>query len=544
MKNQLIIGFIVLAGFHFAAAQNCTIILGRPSNNAVTASILFEQAVQFYIEYGDQSGAYSNTTVSATAVAGKPVVVDITELVADKKYYYRVRYKTADLFSYSATAEYSFHTQRAKGSSFSFTIEADEHLYDIKGVKNLYQVCLNNQLADQPDFMLSLGDIFGDDHYPATITSAQVDVLHKNYRPLLGTIGHSVPFFICLGNHEGENDYYYLQNPPDNLAVWATLWRKYYYPNPFPGNFYSGNTTVEPYDIGYPENYYAWTWGDALFVVLDVYRNQCDTSAKPLGWNWTLGKSQYDWLKKTLEESNSQYKFVFAHHIRGQGRGGIINAGFYEWGGYEQNGTSYTFNTKRPGWTKPIQQLFKDNHVTIFFQGHDHLFAKEELDGVIYQEVPMPSDSTYSLGMIANADAYTSLAMDGSGHIRVTVSSQQVKVDYIKAYLPADTINGLHKNGELAYSYTTSNVVTAVNEPGANAFKAGVYPNPVRGTMHLFVEGNPSAFEATVYSISGKQLFTTQQRNVDVGFLANGIYVVKIKQGLNTVTKKITIINE
>jgi hypothetical protein len=31
-----------------------------------------------------------------------------------------------------------------------------------KGVDNLYRVALNNQAKDNPDFMLTLGDIFGD----------------------------------------------------------------------------------------------------------------------------------------------------------------------------------------------------------------------------------------------------------------------------------------------------------------------------------------------------------------------------------------------
>jgi hypothetical protein len=37
----------------------------------------------------------------------------------------------------------------------------------------------------------------------------------------------------------------------------------------------------------------------------------------------------------------------------------------------------------------PIHQLLLENHVTTVFHGHDHLFAKQELDGIIYQEVPL-----------------------------------------------------------------------------------------------------------------------------------------------------------
>ena len=41
--------------------------------------------------------------------------------------------------------------------------------------------------------------------------------------------------------------------------------------------------------------------------------------------------------------------------------------------------------------------------VTIFFQGHDHLFAHQQLDGVTYQALPNPADYTYSA---FNSDAY------------------------------------------------------------------------------------------------------------------------------------------
>ena len=342
--------FLLLYFFTFFVqlnAQVFTEILGRPTNTSVTVSILFDQKVDFYFEYGIQPAAYTKTTATMTNVAATPDEVDLTNLNPDTKYYYRTRYRLTGTGTFSSGSEHSFHTQRASGSTFTFTIEADEHLYDKKGVKSIYQLCLNNQAKDKPDFMLSLGDIFGDDHQPLTITSAQLDALHKNYRPFIGSLCHSVPFYICLGNHEGENDYYMAINPPNNLAVMATQWRKFYYPNPYTNSFYSGNTDNESYGIGNPENYYAWTWGDALFVVLDVYRYECDTSPKPKSWAWTLGKAQYDWLKNTIESSTSRYKFVFAHQIRGQGRGGVADAKYFEWGGYEQNGINYTFAINR-----------------------------------------------------------------------------------------------------------------------------------------------------------------------------------------------------
>jgi hypothetical protein len=523
------------------SAQDFNIILGRPTDTSVTASIIFDQNVEYYFTYGMQPGVYSDSTSLITNLSNVPDETDFHNLLPNTRYYYTVKYRQAGTTPFLTGTEYSFHTQRAPGSSFTFTIESDEHLYDKKGVLNMYNITLQNQADDNPDFMLSLGDIFGDDHNPLTITSGELDTLHRDYRPLLGSICHSIPFYVCLGNHEGENDYYYSLTPPNNLCVWATQWRKHYFPNPYPNNFYSGNTTIEPYGIGNPENYYAWTWGDALFVVLDVYRDQNDTSPKPKNWDWSLGLPQYTWLQNTLQNSNAQYKFVFAHHIRGQGRGGITNAPLFEWGGYETIGGAYTFPTKRPGWAKPIHQLFIDHGVNIFFQGHDHLFAHEVLDGVTYQEVPMAADSTYEIGMLANADAYTADTLPGTGHIRVTVTPGCVTVDFVRAYLPADTVSGVHHNKEVAFSYSIGNCNTGINHTIKKQDDILIYPNPAHNRIAVKIPEGTKNYIVRLMNALGQNLYETTTSSIDTSDLPEGIYIVNVESEKNSFNKKVII---
>ena len=539
-KNLTLFAFLLLSAISYS--QNKSIILGRPTDTSITVSILFDQNVQYYFQYGTQPGNYSQTSTTYNNVLNVPDEIDLHNLTADTKYYYRVQYKLISNPAFIASPEYSFHTQRSKGSTFTFTIEADEHLYDKKGVENMYAITLKNQANDKPDFMLSLGDIFGDDHNPYTITSSQLDSLHRVYRPRLGNICNSIPFYICIGNLEGENDYFYAHTPPNNLCVWGTQWRKFYYPNPYPNAFYSGDTINEPYGIGNAENYYSWTWGDALFVVLDVYRYECDTTNKPHYWDWTLGLTQYTWLKNTLEKSTSKYKFVFAHHIRGQDRGGITNAKLYEWGGYDgATGTNYSFPTYRPGWAKPIHKLFVDNGVNVFFQGHDHLFAHEVMDSVTYQEVPMAADSTYMIGMLANASAYVSDTISGTGHIRVTVSSANVKVDFVRAYLPADTLSGAHKNGEVAFSYTVgSKMNTAVNEINF-IDNVNVYPNPSNDKINIDLPKDISNYQVSILNTLGQIVLFSQSKEIDVSEIQNGIYFINIISEKYQVIKKIMI---
>jgi hypothetical protein len=540
MQFFLVFGLLIAAGTHSVSAQSFSEILGRPTDQSITMSILFEERADVYWEYGLLTGNYPDQTSSFVAQKAVPLEVDFTGLQADTRYYYRTRYRLSGSGSYYAGPEHTFHTQRKTGSTFNFTVESDEHLYDKKGVRSIYQVCLKNQAADRPDFMFSLGDTFGDDHQPLTTSSSDMDKLHKDYRPYLGSVCHSIPFFFCLGNHEGEFNYYLAQTPPENIAVYGTLWRKFYYPNPYPNDFYSGNTDVEPYGMGNPENYYSFTWGDALFIVLDVYRYQSVKSAKPSKWDWTLGFPQYTWLKNTLEHSNARYRFVFAHHTLGQGRGGSKTARYYEWGGYNADGITWGFDVNRPGWDKPIHQLFVDNHVNIFFQGHDHLFAREVLDGVVYQEVPMPSDSTYEIGMLANAEAYGADVSGGTGHLNVAVSPDSVTVDFVRAYLPADTLAGIHHNREVGFRYSISSGVSAVGPATGHPEMIRVFPNPASDQLTVFIPDNQGAFNISLFSLSGQALVTTQSSEIDLSGIPDGIYIVNIRTANYQVNKKIT----
>lgn len=537
--NLLLIAILTVGFLHSIKAQNNTIILGRPTDKSITASVLFDQKVDFYIEYGTSPGVYPNKTSTITTLLKTPDKVLIEKLLPNTKYYYRLQSKATGSATFAAGPEYSFQTQRAPGESFTFTIEADEHLYDKKGVRSLYQVTLANQLKDNPDFMISLGDTFGDDHTPTETTSADMDLLHKDYLQYLGKICHSVPFFFCLGNHEGENGYYLKQNPPNNIAVYGSLWRKFYYANPYPNGFYSGNINSEGFGIGQPENYYGFEWGDALFVVLDVYRH-CDVNEKPQKWDWTLGKTQYDWLKSTLENSKAKYKFVFAHHTRGQGRGGVGTARGYEWGGYNgDTGTNYQFDTYRPGWGLPIHQLMKKNGVNAFFQGHDHLFAKEELDGIVYQEVPMAADTTYEIGVLANADAYKDVTMDGSGHMRVTVSPSCVKVEYVKAYLAKDE-NATRKNQQVGYTYTIGSCVSATTENMPDD-GLSIYPNPANESLSIQIPDETELKSVAIRNSMGQVLISSGSSTLSTEAIPTGMYIIDIETSKGKFTRKIMV---
>lgn len=211
---------------------------------------------------------------------------------------------------------------------------------------------------------MDLGDIFMTDKLQdkseASIRS-RFQMMKEYYNKLNG-----IPLYITLGNHDGELGY---------SAFNTKKYRKEYFPE-------------QTGDLAY----YSFTSPDALHIVLDIF-TYTTSSPKDDGWQWTLGKMQYDWLKTTLENSEAKHKFVYVHHLlygNAQSRGGAEKGKFNEWGGLNVDGTP-GFTTNRPGWTKPVHQLLVENGVDFVFKGHDHIYVKQERDGIIYQTLPQPS---------------------------------------------------------------------------------------------------------------------------------------------------------
>jgi hypothetical protein len=452
-----------------------TVVLGRPTNRSIAANLLAPAALSVYLEYGTSPGSYSARSAELTLAAGTPQTVEITGLASGVRHYYRVRFRAAGAAVYDAGAEYSFITQRPPGSTFVFAVQGDSHPERSNTQFNsaFYTRTLNTVAADQPDFYLTSGDDFSVDTInqanPRAVTQPQVTERYNLQRPYLGIIGRSAPVFLVNGNHE-QAARYLLDGTPNNVAVWAQNARNLYYAQPAPDEFYAGNAEIVPH-IGLLRNYYAWEWGDALFVTIDPYwgspvvvDNDFYGGPKtPNGWDITHGRAQYDWLKATLERSRAKYKFVFAHHVMGTGRGGIDVALRYEWGGQNNNGTP-GFAANRAGWALPIHQLLVANHVTIFFQGHDHIWVHQQLDGVTYQALGSPANPNYSL---FNSDAYaTGERFPDSGYTRVTVGPAGVKVEYVRTYLPADEVPGTARvNGTVAFSYTTGTATESSGLP-------------------------------------------------------------------------------
>ncbi|MGB8590901.1 MAG: malectin domain-containing carbohydrate-binding protein, partial [Candidatus Acidiferrales bacterium] len=353
---------------------------------------------------------------------------------------------------------------------------------------------------------------------------------------------------MALGNHEQEEGWHlgdagFAVEPP----IMSANARDAYFLNPDPllGSFYTGNTDTSYANITTSsdhtiQDYYAWTWGDALFVIIDPYwysttkpyignegGGESSTPGSGNRWDWTLGLAQYKWLEQTLQNSTAKYKFIFAHQVAGglddYGRGGAYAVPYVEWGGNNDDGTTWAFDTNRTdvnaSWTVPVHQLLVDNHVTAFFHGHDHEYAHEQRDGIVYQEVPMAADATYGYGFDEyTADGvYTLKVLPNSGHLRVTVDPNNgVTVQYVRASLAA--AGGT--NGGIADSYniaapaaSSSLVVSSVSLNPTTVVGSGVYstgtvtlsgpvPSTSDGVQVTLTSSNPNAATVPAQPIS------------------------------------------
>jgi hypothetical protein len=462
-------------------SRSIDVVLARPTYKSITVSVACyeKQPHEGYIEFRRNDAAPITKTTMQPLPAGKPVLFTLEGLSPDTAYVYRVRYRRAAgggsaAGEFASTEYYSFHTPRATGQAFAFTIQADSHLD--QGVEpKFYEQTLANMLAAKPDFMIDLGDTFMTDKRGRDFKAALPQYDAQRY--YFSRVAHSVPLFMVLGNHDGEKGT--SGTGADDIGPWSYTQRTSRFPAPITsdgplvegavgGAFYTGATAMKD---GVGSHYYAFEWGDALFIVLDPYwstterirgggggsrgagggerggggggsgQRSNDEPLDPLDSSWTstLGRAQYDWLTKTLEGTNAKYRFVFIHHLVGgmggpESRGGVESSPYFEWGGKNADG-SPGFAQHRAGWAMPIHDLLVEHHVSAVFHGHDHLYVSCQRDGVVYQCVPQPGNPRGNTRAAAQY-GYTSGALHGSpGHIRVRVAADRTTVEFVRTAL-------------------------------------------------------------------------------------------------------------
>ena len=319
-------------------------------------------------------------------------------------------------------------TQRPTGDPFRFALITDSHIgahdyYENQGDPDILRAVSAEIGAVTPDFVVNLGDMLDFHEYGFQLPPPNGDITrlaYLNYRSYLGdTLGRAAHFGV-IGNWEGENGDY------DPLEIaWSREQRLMYLPGP--------NTDTYPEGGSPAEDYYAFTWGDALFVVLNVMTYTPTAHLLYSGGDgtaddWTLGEDQLEWLESTLENATSTWRFLLIHHTVGGKAGDEANSAYGRGGGQAAD----------VGEQAVVHQLMIDHGVQIFFYGHDHVFTDMVVDDIHYS---MPG-SAGAIWVFESADTGYQQYWIDPGWGQVDVSSDAVHVQFIAM------------GGELLYEYT------------------------------------------------------------------------------------------
>ena len=317
-------------------------------------------------------------------------------------------------------------TQREPDDSFSFAMISDSHIgayldYANQGYPETLQAIAAEVSAAAPDFLINLGDMldFHQFGFNAPPPSGEVTRLaYQNYRALLGGLAGHVGHFPVIGNWDGEAGSYSAEQ-----IAWSREQRQLYVPAPGP--------TTYPEGGGPGADYYAFTWGDALFIVLNVMSYTTAEhvlSDDEVPDDWTLGAEQLAWFESTLANATSKWRFSFIHHTVGGAAGNPANSNYGRGGGQ----AAYV------GEQATIHELMLEYGQQVFFYGHDHVFADMVVDGIHYS---MPGSAGAPWKFTTEETGYTEY-WDESGWALVDVSPDAVHVQFFA------------QGGALLYDYT------------------------------------------------------------------------------------------
>ena len=326
-------------------------------------------------------------------------------------------------------------TAPAPGTPFSFALITDTHieprdpvpsgdtvLDDFYGTMESTLLAVTAEVAAaKPDFVINLGDmldyhLFGFNVPPPDASWARLGYL--NYRRLLGdTVGNAAHFPV-IGNWDGESGC----NTPDEIAR-SMSQRLLYAPGPGPDTYPEGGSANG--------DYYAFTWGDALFVVLNVmtYTPTCHLlgSGSGVADDWTLGATQLAWLDQTLAQASSKWRFLFIHHTVGGAAGDPDDTAYGRGGGQ----AAYV------GEQATIHAMMLQYGVQVFFYAHDHVFTDMVVDGIHYL---LPGSAGAPWKFDSSETGYAHYWPD-SGYARVQVAPERAEIDLVS--IDGDVLEGL-----------------------------------------------------------------------------------------------------
>lgn len=404
--------------------------LGRPTHSSIAVNLVAgEEDIVGYIKSRKHGGSRREpwqNTKEYLIRAFTPMDIILSPLLGDSSYEYEVFAREKSNTDFRRLTSGFFRAQRRRPSSFSFAILSDAHIAPFyRDRMEVLGEVSNGILARKPEFAFMLGDnIQTFTSHGGPMTEPRFGpILYSALRHSLGELPSSVPVYKVLGNWEGENGWH-----PDRERGWARKARTAWIPNPGHETYPEGGSK--------DEDYYGFTWGDVLFIALNVtgYTPSDHSMQSPVGRadDWTLGKEQRDWLYDRLSRSTEKWRLLFVHHTVGGNAGDDINSRYGRGGG----------RAAKVGEQALVHGWMKEFGVQALFYGHDHVFTDIPVDGIHYVCVGSAGAPWKFPESVTGYKRYWT----PSGYTWIDVKEDMLKISFVKPDI-------LDRVGEVLHSF-------------------------------------------------------------------------------------------
>ncbi len=342
----------------------------------------------------------------------------VKDLSGATRYEYRLLSKSETEKEFRVAGHGSFRTQRKGPATYTALLMTDPHTGSFpigsQPAVVLGKVVQNAARVKGAEFVLDLGDNVawrGSREFPQTTADGAL-MAYSMYRRQIGPLSANTPHFAVIGNWNGESGKF----PEKSIELVASV-RKSLLPGP--------NHLTYPQGGSEREDYYAFTWGDVLYVMLNIqtYSKPSNPATLPSLMSdvneiteWTLGEKQMAWFENTLKNAKESFRFVCIHHPAAGNAGDALNTNYGRGGPRAWN----------LGEQAKIHALMKKHKVQIFFYGHDHVFVDEIVDGIHYT---LPGSCGAPWKFTKEETGYERFWPD-SGHATLDVTPEKATVTF------------------------------------------------------------------------------------------------------------------
>ena len=274
-----------------------------------------------------------------------------------------------------------------------------------------------------------------------------------------------------------------------NHEVDGTLFKKYF-PLPFVDSFY-----------------WSFDYGPAHFVVVDQYID------------YSTGSDQYNWIDNDLNSSTKPWKFIYLHEPG------------WSAGGHSNNEDVQDY----------IQPLCEKYHVPIVFAGHNHYYARAEVNNVMHITTGGGGAPLYDPD-----PSYPNIVTATKAHHYC-----KVVIDDNRLYFSAYDDAGAKLDSFMVERHPSGLTYDDMFEPTQFSLKQN-YPNPFNPRTSIEFSIAKKAFvKLKVYDVHGQEISTLVSSQLNPGRYnyswdgsnhPSGIYFYRLEAGDFVKTGKMTLL--